>query len=213
MKDIFLDFETNYNNYKSRKDLYEKMCIYQFDILESSYKSIIELKPGNDSICLDNISYGEYVRLVSRTFKEMVRDYQEHLSILEKELIGPSSDYRAICSNVKQYGMISCDFLLELFKELGIEYKDVYIHDDIKDEEGITLLILDNGEYIPYSFFGSHYLIRMLEVKNDEIVFDSKLEYLLGTDFIRFYINYEYNTDSCDIKAICSEYKKTCLNR
>lgn len=213
MKDIFLDFETIYQDYKSKKDLYDNMRKYQFEILERTYKNIIELKPGNDSIYLDNMDYGEYVRLVSGELKKIVKGYQEYLNGLEKELIGPSFDYRGICNHVNICGMISCNLLLELFKELGIEYKDVYIHNGIKDEEGMTLSILDNGEYKRYTFFGGHYIIEMLEVKDDEIVFDSKLEYLLGTDFIRFYVNYGYNTGSCDIKAICSEYKKSCLNR
>lgn len=213
MKDIFLDFETIYQDYKSKKDLCDKMYLYHFDILESAHKNIIELKPGNDSICLDNMDYSEYVRLVSNEFKKMVKDYQAYLNSLEKELVGPSFDYRAICNHVSICGMISCNLLLELFKELGIEYKDVYIHNGIKDEEGMTLSILDNSEYKRYSFFGSNYIIEMLEVKDDEIVFDSKLEYLLGTDFIRFFVNYKYNTSSYDIKAICSAYKKSCLNR
>lgn len=213
MKDIFIEFESIYQDYKNKKDLYDNMCLYQLDIYDNMYRNILELQRGIDLLCLDYMDFSEYVKTISKEFSSIVNNYQEYLSDLEKELIGPSFDYRAICNHVNICGMISCNLLLELFKELGIEYKDVYIHNGIKDDEGMTLSILDNGEYKRYTFFGGHYIIEMLEVKDDEIVFDSKLEYLLGRDFIRFFVNYKYNTSSYDIKAICSAYKKSCLNR
>lgn len=213
MKDIFIDFGLAYDNYKSKKDLYDKMRLYQLDIYDSMYQNILELQKGVDLLCLDYMDFSEYVKSISKEFSSIVNDYQRYLNSLEKDVIGPLFDYKAMCSNVNLCGMVSCNFLLELFKELGIVYKDVYIHNGIKDEEGMTLSILDNGKYKSYSFFGGHYKIRILEVKNDEIVFDSKLEYLLGTDFIRFLVNYDYNRGMCDIKAICNEYKNSCLNR
>lgn len=213
MRDIFLDFDIAYNTYKDKKDLYDKISLYQLDILNGAYQNILGLKPGSDLLCFDNMEFSEYIKMISKEFVSIVKNFREYLKSLERDLIVPSFDYRAICSQVSVCGMISCNFLLDLFKELGIEYKEVHFHNGIHDEDGVTISILDNGEYKRYSFFGSNYIIRMLEVKDDEIVFDSKLEYLLGTDFIRFLVNYEYNTGSCDIKAICSAYKKSCLNR
>ena len=212
MKDIFNDFNTVYEEYIAKKDLRDKMHLYQFDVIESMYQNILELQKGNDLLCIDNISFIDYIKLVSDEFKNMVRDFQKYINALEKDLIAPSFDYNAICIRVRQYGMISCNYLLKLFRCLGIIYKDVYIHDGINDEEGMTLSILDGGEYIPFTFFGEHYIISMLEIKDGEIVIDSKLEYLLGTDFIRFFVNNRYNKGLNDVEAICREYKKTCLN-
>lgn len=213
MKDIFLEYETKYRNLAEKQDLLNKYNIYYMDIINDFFNRIIETKKGNDSMCLDYMDFSEYIRGVSKDFSQMVKKFNEEIANLEKELIKPSFDYNAICSLISVSGMISCNFLLELFKELGIEYREVHFHNGIHDEEGMTLAILDNGEYKRYSFFGSNYVISMLEVKDEEIIFDSKLEYLLGTDFIRFYVNYKYNTGFCDIKTICREYKNTCLNR
>lgn len=213
MKDLFLEYETKYRSLTEKQDLLNKLKLYNMDIINGFFSIIIEAKKGNDLTCLDYMDFVDYIKGVSKEFSKMVKNYNNDIANLEKELIKPSFDYNAICNFVSICGMISCNFLLELFKELGIKYKDVYIHNGIKDEEGMTLSILDNGEYKRYSFFGEYYIIRMLEVKDGEIVFDSKLEYLLGTDFIRFFVNYKYNTGLCDIKTICREYKKSCLNR
>lgn len=213
MQDLFLDYENFYKDYTAKKDLFDKMNLYHFEILDGMYRNILELKAGNDLICVDYMDYSEYTKMIAQHNISIYRQVQADLDKLEKDLIVPSFYYRAICYEVMFCGLVSCTALLEMFKYLGIEYSELYFHNGIKDEEGMTLSILDNSEYKRYTFFGNNYIIRMLEVKDGEIIFDSKLEYLLGTDFIRFFANWHYNRKPYDIKAICSEYKKSCLNR
>lgn len=211
MKDIFLDYEVRYKEYMRLKDLDDKLKLYQLDIFEDMYYNILELQTGNDLVCLDNISLNDYIKLVSNEFKGIIRGYQGDMKALERELVGPFTYYKEICAMVDYCSLMPFEFLLEILKELDIQFRHPMIHDGLYDAPGMTIWVLDNGEYMPFIFWGD--MVELAKVKDGSIEFNSLFEYLLGTDFIIFYINYIYNNGVKNARDICREYKNTCLNR
>ena len=207
MKDLFLEFDSCYQSFKGKKDLYNKMYLFQFDILEDSYKNILMLQQGVDAFSIDYMDFRDYTLMVGNEHKNLVKNFMQYLEQLKKE-----ADTEFVCYNNKievvlLSSAISFSELLELLAIFNIKC----VNFSVLDDEGvIRLTVLENDEYIVYEFPKK---ISMALVEDGEIRFNSILEYLLGLDFIMFYINYKYNNPNCDISDICREYKNTCLNR
>lgn len=210
MKDVFLDYEIIYRKYKDKKDLYDKVSLYQLDIFDSMYRNILELQLGNDAMCLDYIKLQDYMNIVAKEFSNIVKSLNEHLKVLEKEKNKFNKDCEDMSFLIEYWGLLSFESLLELFKIFNINFGNVEVNSGKNNERGITIYILENNEFVPYTFWGD---IHLVKVNNGNIELDSSLEYLFGSDFIYYYINYIYNYGINKLEDICNEYKKACLNR
>lgn len=207
MRDLFLECESSYQSFKKKRDLYNKLSLFQFDILDDIYKNILLLEPGVDSFCTDYIDFRDYTLLVGNEHKNKVKSFVQYLEQLKKELDTEFACYRDKVNTLLSYSVISFSELLVLLSNFDILCVNC---NTLYDEDVIRLTVLENNEQVVYDFSEE---FSMASVEDGEIKFNSDLEYLFGSDFIIFYVNYKYNNPNCDISNICIEYKNTCLNR
>lgn len=211
MKDLFLECESAYQSFKQKSDLYNKLSLFQFDILDDIYKNILILEQGVDSFCTDYIDFRDYTLLVGNEHKSKVKRFVQYLEQLKKELDTEFACYRDKVNTLLSYSVISFSELLELFSLFNINYVDIMFPDGIyNDTNKIKVTILEGGIPAIYEFID---FMNLIDIEEGEIRFNSDLEYLFGSDFIMFYVNYKCNNPNCDISGICIEYKNTCLNR
>jgi len=201
MQDLFSDYEGYNKEYIDKLNLYDKSCLWQFEILDGLYHNIEELQPGVDLICLDYMDFSEYNRLVSSEFLKIFKNFMKELEALKKDCECAFNLKEALKTRIKLFGSISFYDLIRLFQLFNVTFK---IEDKV-----INVYIND---YVYNIIIANDY--NLIDDDGNIKIFIQNILGEEGCNFIKFYINYQsFIRNRCTIDEAYTLYKKTCIIR